>query len=213
MAFGLPYVLTVSKPVQAAKGHRAGAGNLSSYVAAAERGVPAILAEAGGIGQLQEDAVAVLVDGVVRVMRHMGMMEDGGDATAKLQTPSAKFQRSSKSQASKEDRRSSSFAQLRRDKQTVATENAKLAASPTEDAEEPKMLTAFEWVYAENAGMWYSRVAAGDVVQKGQEIGAIGSLFGDTLETVTAPVTGTVLFLTVNPSVQENGLLMGIGVE
>src|SRR3954469_273913 len=74
MAFGLPYVLTVSKPVQVAKGS-------SSYVGAAERGVPAILAEAGGVGQLQEDAVALLMDGVVRVMRHMGMMEDGGDAT------------------------------------------------------------------------------------------------------------------------------------
>src|SRR3982751_5756467 len=75
MAFGLPYVLTVSKPVQQAKGS-------SSYVAAAERGVPAILAEAGGVGQLQEDAVALLMDGVVRVMWHMGMMEDAGDATA-----------------------------------------------------------------------------------------------------------------------------------
>src|SRR5437764_10561487 len=41
MAFGLPYLLTVSKPVQAAKGS-------SRYVAAAERGVAAILAEAGG---------------------------------------------------------------------------------------------------------------------------------------------------------------------
>jgi predicted deacylase len=61
--------------------------------------------------------------------------------------------------------------------------------------------------------MWYSRVKAGDLVQKGQEIGAVGSLFGDTLETIVAPVTGWVLFLTVNPSVQENGLLMGIGVE
>ena len=32
MAFGLPYVLT-SKPVQPSKGHRAGAGSLSSYAA------------------------------------------------------------------------------------------------------------------------------------------------------------------------------------
>src|SRR5438105_2261222 len=36
IAFGLPYVLTVTKPVQPAKG-------LSSYAAAAEKGVPAIL--------------------------------------------------------------------------------------------------------------------------------------------------------------------------
>src|SRR5438874_4167614 len=45
-AFGLPYVLTVSKPVQPAKGQ-------SSYAAAAEKGVPSILAEAGEVGQLQ----------------------------------------------------------------------------------------------------------------------------------------------------------------
>ena len=75
------------------------------------------------------------------------------------------------------------------------------------------MLTSFEWVYSKHAGMWYSRVAAGNLIEKGQEIGAIGSLFGETLETITAPVTGCVLFLTINPSVQANGLLMGIGAE
>src|SRR5919197_4098837 len=72
LAFGLPYVLTVTKPVQSA--HRAGAGGLSSYAAAAEKGVPAILAEAGGVGQLQEDAVELLVSGVKRVMAHLGMI-------------------------------------------------------------------------------------------------------------------------------------------
>ena len=73
IAFGLPYVLSVSKPVQPSKGS-------SSYVAAAECGVPAILAEAGGAGQLQEDAVELLVNGVKRVMRHLGMLEISSDA-------------------------------------------------------------------------------------------------------------------------------------
>src|SRR5262245_37334926 len=67
MAFGLPYVLAVSKPVQPAKGS-------SSYAAAAEKGIPSILAEAGGVGQMQEEAVAFLVNGVVTVMRHLGMI-------------------------------------------------------------------------------------------------------------------------------------------
>src|SRR6188472_3693332 len=67
IAFELPYVLTVSKPVQPAKG-------LSSYAAAAEKGIPSILAEAGGVGQMQEEAVELLVNGVVNVMRHMGMV-------------------------------------------------------------------------------------------------------------------------------------------
>lgn len=160
LAFGLPYVLTVGKPVQPAKGS-------SSYVAAAERGVPALLAEAGGVGQLQEDAVQLLVDGVVNVMRHLGMMDVA-----------------------------------------ISLEEGKQATSATP----PMVLTAFEWIYAKQGGMFYSRVAVGSLVEKGQELGTIGSLFGDVLETVTAPVTGVVLFLTINPAVLENGLLMGIGV-
>src|SRR5213078_240648 len=59
MAFGLPYVLTVNKPVQPSKEHRGGAGGLSSYAAAADQGTPAILAEAGEVGQMQEKAVAL----------------------------------------------------------------------------------------------------------------------------------------------------------
>ena len=54
MAFGLPYVLTVSKPVQPSNGQ-------SSYAAAADKGIPAVLAEAGGVGQMQEEAVALLL--------------------------------------------------------------------------------------------------------------------------------------------------------
>ena len=150
--FGLPYLLTVSRPIQPAKGS-------SSYVAAAERGIPAVLAEAGGVGQLQQEAVTLLTDGVLRVLAHLGMK-----------------------------------------KSTVP-------APPP-----PTVLSGFEWVYSKHAGMFYSSVAPGDVVQLGQEVGTVGSLFGETLETVVAPVSGRVLFLTINPAVLANGLLMGIGV-
>jgi predicted deacylase len=153
MAFGLPYVLTVSKPVQPSKG-------LSSYAAAADKGIPAILAEAGGVGQMQEDAVAMLVNGVKRVTAHLGMLED------------------------KQAQRSQAAAAL---------------------------LTKFEWVYTKRAGMWYSKVGAGDFVKQGQEIGTVGDLFGDAIEKIVSPVNGVVLFLTINPSVLEDGLLMGIG--
>ena len=153
MVFGLPYVLTVSRPIQPAKGS-------SSYVAAADRGVPSVLVEAGDVGQMQEDAVDMLFSGVHRVMKHLGMIE---------------------------------------------------AAVPA--ASDVKILTGFEWLYAKHAGMFYPRVAAGDFIEKGQEVGTVGSLFGDTLETAIAPISGRVLFLTINPSVAENGLLMGIGVE
>ncbi|MFN2476541.1 MAG: succinylglutamate desuccinylase/aspartoacylase family protein [Chthoniobacterales bacterium] len=149
--FGLPYLLAVNRPIQQAKGS-------SSYVAAAEQGTPAVLAEAGGVGQLQPEAVSLLTDGVLRVLAHLDMMDP-----------------------------------------RVAP-----AAPPT-------MLNSFEWVYAKNPGMFYPRVAVGDLVEVGQEIGTVGSLFGETLETVISPVTGRILFLTINPAVLANGLLMGIG--
>lgn len=150
--FGLPYLLTVDRPIQRAKGS-------SSFAAAAERGIPGVLAEAGGVGQMQPEAVDVLTEGVHRVLAHLGMTE-----------------------------------------KTVP------------DAPPPTVLTTFEWLYTEHAGMFYPSVAVNDEVRAGQEIGTIGSLFGETLETVVSPVTGRVLFLTINPAVLANGLLIGIGV-
>ena len=74
------------------------------------------------------------------------------------------------------------------------------------------VLTKFEWVYTKSSGMWYPNVVPGDVVEEGEQVGTVGDLFGDNLENVNSPVNGVVLFLTINPSVLENGLLMGIGV-
>jgi predicted deacylase len=188
MAFGLPYVLTISKPVQPSKGHRAGACGLSSYAAAADKGTPAILAEAGGAGQMQEEAVARLVNGVVNVMRHLGMIDD-----AKVESHA---ERNSKPKP----------------KRTARTAVATAKAS-ADDTAASTFLTKFEWLYTKSTGVWYPKVAAGDVVNEGEQIGTVGDLFGDTLEKVNSPVNGVVLFLTINPSVLENGLLMGIGVE
>jgi len=158
----LPYVLTVSKPVQPSKGS-------SSYAAASEKGVPSILAEAGGVGQMQEEAVALLVDGVVNVMRHLGM---------------------------------------------IAGRHPHLAPLPNKGEEgSATVLTKFEWLYTNRTGVWYPTVVPRDIVNEGEQIGTVGDLFGDTLEKIISPVNGVILFLTINPSVLENGLLMGIGVE
>jgi predicted deacylase len=167
MAFGLPYALTVSKPVQPGKGQ-------SSYAAAADKGIPAILAEAGGVGQMQEEAIELLVNGVVKVMRHLRMIED---ADVEFQI--------SKSKANK---------------------TARSAVATT-------VLAKFDWLYTKSTGVWYPKVAPGDAVREGEQIGTVGDLFGDTLEEIVSPVNGVVLFLTINPSVLENGLLMGIGAE
>jgi predicted deacylase len=181
MAFGLPYVLTVSKPVQPAKGQ-------SSYAAAAEKGVPSILAEAGEVGQLQEEAVELLVNGVLNVMRHLAMIESVEDVRVSNDEAGSKTKKTA-----------------RRSVATTRTSAADTAAST--------LLTKFEWVYTKNAGMWYPKIAPGDVVKEGEQIGSVGDLFGEILEKIISPVNGVVLFLTINPSVLKDGLLMGIGVE
>ena len=116
MAFGLPYVLTVSKPVQPAKG-------LSSYAAAAEKGIPAILAEAGGVGQMQEDAVELLCRGVTNVMRHLGMIDC-------MQQPAIQSLRN-KCESKK--------------REAVASARASAA-----DTAASTVLTKFEWVYTKS---------------------------------------------------------------
>jgi len=191
MAFGLPYVLTVSKPVQPAKGQ-------SSYAAAAEKGIPAVLAEAGGVGQMQENAVVLLSRGVINVMRHLEMIESVADATATA-NDEARMTNDETNSKSKLERTARS---------AVAT--AKTSAAHTVAS---AVLTKFEWLYTKRTGVWYPKVAPGDAVREGEQIGTVGDLFGDTLEEIVSPVNGVVLFLTINPSVVENGLLMGIGAE
>lgn len=152
LAFGLPNVLAVDRSVQTSKG-------TLSYAAAAQIGVPSFIAEAGGVGQLQQDAVDLLQLGVFRVLRHLGMLR-----------------------------------------------------TDVSESQRPTLLTSFEWLYCQNPGMFYPTVGTNDEVQIGQVVGTIGSLFGDTLEEITSPVAGRVLFLTSSPAVIKNGLLMGIGV-
>lgn len=152
MVFGLPNVLVVDRPVQASNG-------TLSYAAAAARGIPSFIAEAGGMGQLQQDAVDLLQTGVLRVLTHLRMLE---------------------------------------------------TAVP--DCAQPTLLRSFEWLYCQNAGMFYPSVATNESVDVGSVVGSIGSLFGETLEEITSPVAGRVLFLTSSPAVVNDGLLMGIGV-
>jgi uncharacterized protein len=66
IAFGLPYVVR-EEPA---------AGGLAGMTcsAAAAAGIPAVIAEAGGRGQLEEDAVTMLVEGVRNALRSLEML-------------------------------------------------------------------------------------------------------------------------------------------
>lgn len=64
--FGLPYVVREPRS-------ESGLGGMTC-IAAAEAGIPAIIAEAGGCGLLSEDAVGMLVRGVENVLRVLEML-------------------------------------------------------------------------------------------------------------------------------------------
>ena len=145
---------------------------------------------------MQEDAVALLVQGVINVMCHLEMVESVADAMATA---------NDEARMANDERNPNAEKTARSAVATTRTSAADTAASTA--------LTRFEWVYTKSSGLWYSKVAAGDVVTEGEQIGAVGDLFGDTLEQIVSPVNGVVLFLTINPSVLENGLLMGIGAD
>ncbi len=153
-AYGLPYVIR-----QEPGPSRAVAGSTSA--AAAEAGIPAIIAEAGGCGLVQEQAVALHVSGLDGVLASLGMTERTEPAG------------------------------------TGITE-----------------LSRSIWLYASVAGWWEPTVAPGDAVAAGQAIGAISSLDGaDLLETVVAPASSIVMFLTTSPAVAADGLLLGLGAR
>jgi len=66
LAFGLPYVVRQELD-------ESGLAGMTS-TAAARAGIPAVIAEAGGCGQLEEAATALLVEGVRNVLRHLEML-------------------------------------------------------------------------------------------------------------------------------------------
>jgi uncharacterized protein len=66
IAFGLPYVVCEAR--------RPGGLTGMTSTAAAASGIPAVIAEAGGRGQLEETAVALLAEGARNVLRRLEML-------------------------------------------------------------------------------------------------------------------------------------------
>jgi uncharacterized protein len=149
-AFGLPYLIA----------HQPQPGGLggTSVQGAAEAGIPGIVAEAGGRGLFTEEDTQLLMEGIQRVLRHLGML--GG------QHPSL---------------------------------------------EGVTVVNAFTWLTSPAEGMWYPAVGVGDQVNEGQMIGRVRDLFGEPIADIESPHDGVVLFVTSNPAMRENGLVMAIG--
>jgi hypothetical protein len=75
---------------------------------------------------------------------------------------------------------------------------------------EPLELGRFTWMRSPSEGMWYPSVQGGQQVREGQNIGRIGNLYGDTLDEITAPHDGVVIFSTSAPAMPRDGLIIAV---
>jgi hypothetical protein len=100
-------------------------------------GIPAITPESGTPYPVREEEVAFHYNGIINVMKYMGMLEG----------------------------------------QPEIKKGVKV---------NPKSVR----LYAERGGLWRQKVRAGQRVKKGEELGEVVNLFGDTLQTVVAPYDG-----------------------
>ena len=151
VVYGLPYV--VEQPPSG--GPIAGTTN----GAAARAGIPAVIAEAGGVGQLRRDDVELHLRGLRRALQHLHML----DGTPEPLPP-------------------------------------------------PVMIAEFVWVRCERGGFFRRAHAAGDQISVGDSIGTMVDLWGEPVGEIPSPVSGVVIFTTTSPAIQDNGLLIGIGV-
>ena len=182
-AYGLGYVVR-----QEPGPDRAVGGTTST--AAAEIGIPAIIAEAGGCGLVEPAAVAAHVRGLDRVLALLGMSDDPA-AGAPGATGSG---------------------------DAAPGDAAPGEARPGEAGHdggrggEPVHLGRFLWLRATSEGWWEPAVRPGEPVAEGQLLGTVSSLDGAQIrQTVLAPSAGVPLFLTSSPAVTEDGLLLGLG--
>ena len=150
-AFGLPYGICSSRS-ERIEG--------TTVAAAADAGIPALVAEAGGRGLLEGAAARLLAQGTENVLRSVGMLP--GDPEP-------------------------AFATI--------------------------FFRRFLWLYSPADGWWEPAVEVGEEVGEGACLGRVRDLLGQELAEIVAPDEGVVLFMTSVPPVQEQGILMGLGVE
>ena len=67
-------------------------------------------------------------------------------------------------------------------------------------------------LYAERGGFFISNVRAGDMVEKGEVLGVIKDLWGETLEEITVPTDG-VIHMVTSPAIWEGDVVYEIGKD
>lgn len=77
---------------------------------------------------------------------------------------------------------------------------------------ETLVMDQFVWLRSDHDGCYYADVKVGDTVTKGQAVGRVAGFDGTTLQSISAPVTGTVLFLVTTLAINQGDPLLAIGL-
>ncbi|WHY88511.1 M14 family metallopeptidase [Neobacillus novalis] len=74
-----------------------------------------------------------------------------------------------------------------------------------------KLLSTFDWSFADYTGLWYPNVAIGQSVAKGELLGEITDEFGESIKKYYAGTKGVVLFLVTSLAINLKDPLLAIG--
>lgn len=74
-----------------------------------------------------------------------------------------------------------------------------------------QVMDQFVWLRSEHDGYYYPKVQVGDTVRKGQDLGRVADFKGNTLQPITAPLDGIVLFLVSSLAMNNGDPLLAIG--
>lgn len=95
----------------------------------------------------------------------------------------------------------------------ILTEEAACRFFPRAERESPPNARIFleeDWVKSPALGLWYPAISCGDSVKKGQILGEICDLFGESLATVKAGHDGLIVFLLTSLAVNEGDALLAV---
>ncbi len=82
---------------------------------------------------------------------------------------------------------------------------------PFADAVDPVIVhPGWTWLRSEHDGLFYPKVSVGDMVQAGRDLGRVADVWGDTLQSLVAPVAGLVLFEVTSLAMNDGDPLLAI---
>ena len=87
-----------------------------------------------------------------------------------------------------------------------------LEGEPSEHPE-PIIYETLKSAKSTTTGFFQPAVVIGDKVQQGQEVGTVLDYFGNRVETIAAPISGTVMMVNQTPPIKSAESVVTIGAE